>query len=119
MKVKNAKQKGRRLQKWVADQIGRVLNLPVGKDAHIEGREMGQSGPDIKLSPLAREGFPFSVECQNAETWTLGAKIAQAQTNIYPEHDKHAWLCVFKKNGGRPVVVMDAEKFFNLLIGEE
>lgn len=112
MKPASIKTKGRRLQKWVCAQISQLVNLPWGKDEHIAPREMGQTGPDVRLSPLAREAFPFSVECKCQERWDVPGFIRQAQANLYPGT---SWLLVLKRRGERPVVVMDAEEFFKLL----
>lgn len=73
---------------------------------------MGQEGPDIRLSPLAREVFPFSVECKNQERWNLTEFIRQAEQNRYP--GTH-WLLVLKRNRQAPIVVMEARAFFKLL----
>lgn len=112
MKPQSRKSKGRRLQNWVAQQIAQITNLPVGKDEHIAPREMGQSGPDIRLSPLAREAFPFSIECKNSERWNLTQTIQQAINNSYPNTN---WLVILKRNNYKPIAVIDAEIFFNLL----
>jgi hypothetical protein len=118
--VASRKAKGRRLQKLVADKIGELLNLKVGKDEMIAPREMGQSGTDVRLIGPAKELFPFSVECKNQETWSLPAWIKQAQSN---QEKNTNWLLVCQKNHMKPVVVMDMNIFFeifeNLLIKEK
>lgn len=116
MKPRSRRAKMARLQKWVAKMIGQATNLPVGKDCHIESREAGQNGPDVRLSPLAQECFPFVVECENAEAWHLKTKIRQVQANLRPGTD---WLCFFKSNGVRPVVALDAELFFEIWGGKK
>lgn len=118
--VASRKAKGRRLQKLVADKIGELLNLEVGKDEMIAPREMGQSGTDVRLIGPAKEMFPFSIECKNQETWSLPNWIKQAKGNKERETD---WLLVCQKNHMKPVVVMDMDVFFeifeNLLIKEK
>jgi hypothetical protein len=117
--VASRKAKGRRLQKLIAEKIGKLLNLPVGKDEMIAPREMGQSGTDVRLIGPAKELFPFSIECKNQETWSLPAWIKQAKSNQEKNTD---WLLVCQKNHMKPVVVIDMEVFFeifeNLLIKE-
>jgi len=113
MKPASAKAKGRRLQKWVAQWVGILTGLPVGVDEDIASREMGQSGADIRLSPAARKLFPYAVECKNSERWSLPEWWDQARHNagdLTP-------LLVVSRNHTAPLVVMDAEHFFNLLGG--
>jgi len=95
MQSRSRKAKGRRLQVWVCRQISRAVNLAAGRDEHIAPREMGQGGPDVRLSPLAREAFPFSVECKSQERWDLPGFIRQAQANRYPGTD---WLLVLNSS---------------------
>jgi hypothetical protein len=111
IKVSSAKAKGRRLQQWVADKISKLLNIPVGRDEMIASREMGQSGTDVRLIGKAQELFPFSIECKYQETWSIPKWMEQAKEN---QKDGTAWLLFCKKNRVKPVVVMDAEEFFEL-----
>jgi len=110
LKPQSAKAKGRRLQQWVAGKISEITGLPCGKDELIESREMGQSGTDVKLYGVASEMFPFSVESKYCEKWSMFAWIKQAMTNKNKNTD---WLLVCKRNRMKPVVVMDAEVFFD------
>lgn len=112
IKIPSRKAKSRALQKWVAEQISQLTGLPCGKDADIESRPMGQSGTDIRLSREAKELFNFSVECKWQETWNVPGWIEQAKENEMEDTD---WLLVIKRSRKDPVVVMDAEAFFNLL----
>lgn len=112
-RIKNAsaKAKGRALQQWVCQKISNLLNLPWGKDELIASREASQSGTDVRLIGEARQRFPFSVECKAQETWALPGWIKQAQANQEPGSD---WLLFCKRRREKPVVVMDAERFFEL-----
>ncbi len=109
MKTKSGKAKGRRLQQWVANEIGKVTGYPVGKDKDIESRQMGQSGPDVRLMGEVRKDFPFNVECKNQENWSPHEWIEQAKQNQEPEMD---WMLIAKRNNGKPVLFMDAETWF-------
>lgn len=111
IKISSAKAKGRRLQNWAAEKISKLLNMPWGKDEMIAPREMGQSGTDVRLIGPARDLFPFSIECKSQEKWSIPSWIKQAQTN---ELKDTYWLLVCKKNFCDPVILMDAEKFFEL-----
>ena len=112
IKIKSAKAKGRACQKWVCEKIGMLLNLPWGRDELIAPREMGQSGTDVRLVGKALKEFPFSVECKWQETWSVGAWIEQAKSNMKSGTD---WLLILKRRNERYVAVLDADVFFNLL----
>jgi len=109
--VQSAKAKGRRLQNWMAEKISVLLGIPCGKDELIQGREMGQSGVDVKLIGEARKRFPYSVECKAQESWSVHSWIKQAKENTMKDTD---WLLVCKRSREKPVIVMDAETFFKL-----
>lgn len=110
--VSSRKAKGRRFQQMIADKIGELLNLPVGKDEMIASREMGQSGTDIRLIGPAKELFPFAVECKNQESWSIHNWIQQAKDNEDKDTD---WLLFCKRNRMKPVVVMDMDVFFEII----
>lgn len=110
--ISSAKAKGRNLQQWVCQKISDLLGIEWGKDELIASREMGQAGTDVRLLGEAQERFPFSVECKWQESWSVLAWIKQAQENQKAGTD---WLLVLKKNRVKPVVVMDGERFFELL----
>lgn len=118
IKTSSAKAKGRNLQNWVCQKISELIKLPWGKDEPIAPREMGQSGTDVRLVGEARTLFPFSVECKNQKTWNMKKFIDQARDNCLIGTD---WLLICKRASRtqsdriNPVVVMDAEAFFNLL----
>ena len=109
--VKSAKAKGRILQNWVAEKISQLLNIPYGKDELISSREMGQSGTDVRLIGKSLELFPFSVECKSTESWQIHEAIKQAKDN---KKDGTDWLLFMKRSRQEPVVIMDAERFFEL-----
>lgn len=110
--VASAKGKGKRLQNWTCEQISELIGLPWGKDQMIASREASQTGTDVRLVGKAQVMFPFSVECKNQEAWRVPQWIEQAKDNQKEGTD---WLLVMKKNYHEPVVVMDAEQFFDLL----
>ena len=109
--VASGKDKGRRLQKWVCEQIGNVLDMPWGKDELIASRPMGQAGTDVVLKGIAARDFPFSIECKYQEAWSIPAWIKQAKTNMKKNTN---WLLFLKRNQHEEVVVMDAKFFFEM-----
>lgn len=107
-----AKAKGRNLQKWVCERVAAVLGLPWGKDELVASREASQAGTDIRLVGEAKVRFPFSIECKWHESWAVHDWIKQAQSNQEPGTD---WLLVAKRSRSKPVVIMDAERFFDFV----
>lgn len=73
---------------------------------------MGASGTDVVLSNTARTAFPFAVECKNVERLNLWQAWDQAQAN---QDTNTTPLLVIKKNRTSPLVVLDAEQFFELV----
>lgn len=120
IKVSSAKAKGRNLQKWVCEQISLLTGIPWSsngkEDCPISSRPMGQSGTDVRLESHVKKLFPFSVECKWCESWSVPAWIEQAKTN---QEKGTNWLLICKRSRNNPVVIMDAEAFFELLGGEK
>ena len=113
MRPQSSKAKGRRLQQWVASRVADATGFEYGKDCPIESRPMGQSGPDVRLSADVRAVFPFSVECKNQERVSLWEWVAQARKNRYADT---SWLLVISKNRESPIVVLDADEFFRVVV---
>ncbi len=109
--IASRKAKARNLQNWMGKKVAEITGCPFGKDELVQGREMGQSGVDVKLYGIAKEKFPFSVECKNQETWSLPAWVKQAKENNIKGTD---WLLAIKKNHHEEIVVMDAKAFFDI-----
>jgi len=107
MKTSSAKAKGRRLQQWVRDQLIEELNV---HEEDIESRSMGASGEDLIMARAAREKFPYSVECKNVEKLNVWDAYDQAKSNC----KDYEPIVVMKKNGKKPLVVIDAEYFVRL-----
>lgn len=106
MKTQSAKAKGRRLQQWVC---GLILDRWTGLDEDdVNSRSMGASGEDVMLSPLARKKFPFSIECKNTERLNLYKSYEQCVGNA---GDNYEPLLIVKRNGSKPLAVVDAEWF--------
>ncbi|MFA5432337.1 MAG: hypothetical protein EOM59_14215 [Clostridia bacterium] len=110
--VASAKDKGRRLQKWVCEKISDLTGYAWGHDCPIESRGMGQNGVDVRMEKNVLKLFPYSVECKAQEKWSIPAWIEQAQSNIIPGTD---WLLFVRRSRTRPIVILDAELFFAIL----
>lgn len=109
MKTQSAKAKGRLLQKWTRDLI--LEHFPELEPDDVRSTSMGCGGEDLQLSPAARRRFGFSVECKNVERLNVWDAYDQACANS----GDYEPLLVMKKNRKKPLVVMDAEAFIQLM----
>lgn len=107
MRVQSAKAKGRRLQQWVRDLLIESLNI---HPEDIESRSMGAGGEDLIMARAAREKFPHSIECKNVEKLNVWDAYEQACANS----GNYEPILVMKKNGKKPLVVVDAEYYVKL-----
>ena len=104
MKPQSAKAKGRKLQQWVRDQL--IEHREIHPE-DIESRSMGAGGEDLIMARDARQKFPFSIECKNQEKLNVWDAYQQATDNS----GDYEPILIMKKNGKRPLVVLDAENF--------
>ena len=111
MKPQSAKAKGRLLQKWVRDKLIEMLEV---HPEDIESRSMGAGGEDLIMARAARAKFPHSIECKNVEKLNIWDAYEQASANC----GEYEPIVVMKKNGKKPLVVVDAEYYIQLF-GEE
>ena len=108
MKTQSRKAKGRRLQQQFMQLLIEKLDID---PEDIESRSMGAHGEDLIMSKAARNKFPYSIECKNQERMNIWSAWDQANNNkgIYEP------LVVIKKNGVKPLVVLDAENFLDMI----
>jgi hypothetical protein len=71
---------------------------------------MGAGGEDLIMARAAREKFPHSIECKNVEKLNVWDAYEQAEAN---SGDYEA-IVIMKKNGKKPLVVVDAEYFIRM-----
>ena len=108
MKPSSAKAKGRALQDWIRNKLIEEFNI---HEDDIKTAVMGESGEDIKMARAAREKFPFSIEAKNVEKLNVWQAYEQACENS----GDYEPLVVMKKNRKKPLIVMDAEAFIELM----
>lgn len=108
MRPSSAKNKGRILQQWVRDLILEI-NPELARD-DVRSTSMGAGGEDVQLSSAARRLVPFQIECKNKNEVSVCNWYDQAR-----EHGPHEPLVVVKQNHGKPLVVVDAVTFFQLI----
>lgn len=106
----SAKAKGRRHQQWVRDKI--LALFPSLSSDDVRSTAMGQNGEDIQLASAARKLFPYSVECKSLKKIAVYTIMDQAKTNC-PKGSQP--LAIIKADRQKPLAVMDADHFFNLL----
>ena len=107
MKTQSAKAKGRRLQQWVVKQLIETFDI---HPEDIKSCSMGAGGEDVVMARAAREKFPYSVECKNVEKLNVWDAYDQAKANA----GNYEPIVIMKKNGKKPLVIVDAEYFINL-----
>ena len=110
MRTQSRKAKGRRLQQKFMELLIEKLDID---PEDIESRSMGAGGEDLIMSRAARHKFPYSVECKNQERLNIWQAWDQANGN----KGMYEPLVVIKKNGIRPLVVLDAENFLDMIKG--
>ena len=99
------KARGRKLQRYVVEKLIKEFGL---HEDDCTSRSMGAGGEDVLLSPVARDKFPFSVECKNTEKLAIWSALEQAEENS----GDYAPLVIFKRNRSE---VYCAIKFDDLL----
>jgi len=105
MRPSSAKAKARRLQDAVVELLLEHFN---GKlvEGDLRPAVMGESGEDVKRSPLAKEVFPFSFECKNQEKLNIWSALKQAEGNA---GDKDIPAVAFKRNRSDIYIAMKLE----------
>jgi len=92
--IRSRKAKGRVLQDHVRDSFRSHFKALLSND-DISSAIMGESGNDVKMSPLAKSVIPFDVECKNCEKWNMSSFWKQTIANT---GDGRVPLLVLKKN---------------------
>jgi hypothetical protein len=112
--TRGAKQKGRRLQNSVALKF-RELFKEILTDDDIKPAIMGESGKDIKLSPLAKKIIAFDIETKNQES-LVGAALTKAinQCESNTENGRIP-LLIFKKNLEPERIILRLDYFLELI----
>lgn len=109
-KIASRKARGRLLQQKVRDAILKAFPALTIDDVKSTG--MGQSGSDVQLSTIAKEFFPYDIECKNAQSHNIWAAMEQSQKRCPDELDP---LLVVKRNGVKPLAIVDFEHFMMLV----
>lgn len=114
MKTRSAKAKGRKLQNFVRDLL-RSNFSHILEDDDIKGAVMGESGEDIKLSPLAKQVIPYSFECKAQEKVNIWSTMKQAEENA----EDRVPVGVIKRNRSKTFAVIEIDEFVKLIRSKE
>lgn len=106
----SAKAKGRKLQQWARDQI--LASFPSLDVSDVRSTSMGASGEDVLLSKAGRDVFPYSVECKALNKIAAYKFLDQATSNC---PDNAEPVAIIKADRRKPLALMDADHFFNLI----
>lgn len=109
IKTSSAKAKGRKLQQHV---MRILLSLsPSLEPDDVKSTGMGQGGEDVQLSPAARKLWKVSLECKARKSIASYSWYSQAEDNC---PDGSEPVVVMKADRKKPLVVVDADYFFDL-----
>ena len=109
MKTKSRKAKGRRLQNYVRDKILKTFKHLKKEDVQVA--LMSETGPDIKLSRIAKRLVPLQFECKNQQKM-------KTVYDFYSQAGRHGRLepvVIMKQNSREPLVVIGFDYFFELI----
>ena len=109
--------KGMRGQHWVAEKIGKLLNVEWEQsddNSPIAVRPSGQHGCDIILRGKAYESFPFDCEVKWSESFDFPGTISQAKENTNIKKGRYPLIIHNRKAFNSPVVIMEWEVFEKL-----
>jgi len=112
MKTSSCKAKGRELQKFVAEKIRQVFNLP---EEDVVSQCMGSPGKDIRLSERALSLLPLSIECKNTKIHPSVAALDQARHNSKPSETPCVVWKPPRKGYQESLVYLNLEDFLILL----
>lgn len=111
IKPSSAKNKGKRLQNQIRDDILKMF--PELEPDDVKSTSMGAQGEDVQLSPAARKVFPYQIECKNKATSQIHTYMKQAKT-----HGKHTPLVLVKMDRDDILAVLPWEDFQRILLGK-
>lgn len=110
LKPQSAKNKGRRFQQKIAASI--LKAFPHLKEDDCFSTSMGAPGEDIRLSPLARQSVPLSIECKCQEKLNVWSCLQQAENNCPTDANP---TLIFSRNRSETYAVVKWDYFLSLL----
>ena len=110
MLTSSAKAKGRALAKWLKDEILQRFNHLHADDLSVT--PSGVTGGDLTQSPAATALLPYQWECKAYARFAGYAFYDQAA-----RHGDREPIVIIRANRRRPLAIIDAEHFLDLLKG--
>ncbi len=110
MQTKSAKAKGRRLQNWVRNQLIQWIFSPSDVTVAI----MGETGVDVKIVKHQQYIFPYKIECKSQKDGFSAVYKAIKQCQNHSGEGEP--LVIIKQDGQKPLAVLDAEYFIDIVI---
>ena len=110
MKPSSAKAKGARCSKEAKAMLHKFA--PELQDADIWTTPSGVPGVDVNFSPLARERYPFQIECKNVEKIAIWESIKQCEGRRKPGQFP---LLIFKRNNTDLYACIKLEEFLRMM----
>ena len=101
MKTSSAKAKGRRCAQEAKNKL--VMGAMDLQDDDIVVTSSGETGKDLKLSPMAHQFYPFAIECKNQEKLNVRAAFDQAKSH---RGEKDIPLLIHTKNRSKMLATL-------------
>lgn len=108
MNSRSCKNKGQRLSKEVKETLLKAFSDLLSDDIIVT--PSGVPGEDLRLSPRARELFPYSVECKCQERLNIWEALEQGENNA----KGHIPVLIFRRNRSKTYICLEFEKFLKL-----
>lgn len=116
MKTSSAKAKGRRLCQEIKELLHKWA--PDLKPGDIEVTSSSVTGEDLKLSPAAREIYPFVCECKCQEALNVWKSLEQAESHLADRNQDYGFyvpILFFRRNHSKTYVALEIENFMKLI----
>jgi hypothetical protein len=111
MLTSSAKAKGRKASTMVKDLLFKYA--PDLRQGDIEVTPSGVTGVDLKLSPAAKEIYPFAIEVKNQESLNIWSAYEQAMKHSAGTTDMP--ILFFKRNKSELMACLKADDFIKLI----
>lgn len=111
MLTSSAKAKGRKASTMVKDLLFKYA--PDLRQGDIEVTPSGVTGVDLKLSPAAKEIYPFAIEVKNQESLNIWAAYEQAIKHAAGTTEMP--ILFFKRNKSELMACLKADDFIKLI----
>lgn len=110
MKIRSSKAKGKRLEQWIRDKL--LEAFPTLDSEDVRTTVGVEAGADIKLTKKALLLFPYKIEAKNRET-------LKSIYDFYAQAEGHKGdyepIVIIKMNRKKPLILLDAEHFIELI----